>query len=214
MDKNCYSRLIIYAYPSPSVLWASLCSLECHVGAQHLNISSPDYFSNCMFKPVNKPGYRHIHPCSDFFSYQVTDSIVSTVIDWMQDEGGGKVWRCVLRNDAEEHVQSCKEVESGWGWYAVKISESSCQVRSIKKGKMLFQERWKCLSFYPKCPACVYSCYLQTWDLYTQKCLVICFTVTHWSTHEAYMTKQILKMKSKENITAIMINMKRVKTRG
>lgn len=90
MDKNCYSRLIIYAYPSPSVLWASLCSLECHVGAQHLNISSPDYFSNCMFKPVNKPGYRHIHPCSDFFSYQVTDLIVSTVIDWMQDEGGGE----------------------------------------------------------------------------------------------------------------------------
>lgn len=213
MDKNCYSRLIIYAYPSPSVLWASLCSLECHVGAQHLNISSPDYFSNCMFKPVNKPGYRHIHPCSDFFSYQVTDSIVSTVIDWMQDEGGGRFGDVYWGMTQKNTCRAVKRWKVGGGDMQWRFLSHRAKWGQSKRAKC-FSRKGESVSFYPKCPACVHSCYQQTWDLYTQKCLVICFTVTHWSTHEAYMTKQILKMKSKENITAIMINMKRVKTRG
>lgn len=190
IDKNCYSRLIIYAYPSPPVLWASLCSLECHVGAQHLNISSPDYFSNCTFKPVNKPGYRHIHPCSDFFSYQVTDSIVSTVIDWMQDEGGEKekVWRCVLRNDAEEHVQSGKEVESGWGvicsegFWVIVPSEVN------QKGQNAFPGKVKVSLFLPKVSClCAQLLPANMRLVYTEMFsdLFYSYTLKHtWSLHE------------------------------
>lgn len=158
MDKNCYSRLIIYAYPSPSVLWPSLCSLECHVGAQHLNISSPEYFSNCMFKPVNKPGYRHIHPCSDFFSYQVTDSIVSTVIDWMQDGGGrfGDVyWGMTQKN-------TCRAVKR---W---KVGGGDMQWRFLShRAKWGQSKRAKCFSRKG-----------ESVSLFTQSVLLVCTAAT------------------------------------
>lgn len=120
----------------------------------------------------------------------------------MQDRGGEKVWRCVLRNDAEEHVQSCKEVESGWGWYAVKVSESSCQVRSIKKGIMLFQERWKCL-FLPKVSClCEQLLPANMRLVYTEMFsdLFYSYTLKHtWSLHEETDFKNEMQRKHYSN---------------